>query len=412
MRPIILLELALLAPTAAAPAQFFDRLSNPTIAVTLNHPPGLGLRVNKVAFGPASGECADQIVEALISDFVAQQIDVVDREHLGAILAEHNLTTSGAVDQTSAAAIGKILGPSALLFVRTQRCATQQDRLYDDTAASRYDPRTKRVYPVRTYYARTRAFLKASIQTVDLATGRIFAARTLDYSPEQRNKSEDGYPDAPTEFDVIDLAVQAAVTDIHRMFLAWSEQTKLIFFDDKDCGLQRAFQALKAQNVDGAFTLSQQNLETCRTTPGVKDKVLGRAYYNMGMSYMMRDDYDNALTHFREAARLRPGDIVTKAIAACQTAKELMVAMQRVEDRAAFETERTRAAGATAARAEAAGTLTNDDVIQMVQSKLSDAIIIHKIKNSKHQFDTTSPALVALGRAGVSEAVIMAMMEP
>src|SRR5206468_6773091 len=55
--------------------------------------PGLGLKISKIAFGPASGTCADQIVEALISDFVSQQVEVVDRQHLGAILAEHNLTT-------------------------------------------------------------------------------------------------------------------------------------------------------------------------------------------------------------------------------------------------------------------------------------------------------------------------------
>src|SRR2546426_102881 len=232
MRRITALTVVLSAAVTTAQAQFFDKLSNPTTQVTLHHPPGLGLKINKIAFGPASGTCADQIVEAVVSDFVSQQMEVVDRQHLGALLAEHNLTSSGYVDQTSAAAIGKILGPSALVFVRTQRCVTQQDRLYDTEA--RYDPRTKSNYNVRVYYARTRSFVNASIQTVDLATGRIFAARALAYSPEQRNKSEEGYPEAPSEFDVLDIAIKAAVTDIHRMFLPWSEQTKLVFYDDKD----------------------------------------------------------------------------------------------------------------------------------------------------------------------------------
>jgi hypothetical protein len=56
--------------------------------------------------------------------------------------------------------------------------------------------------------------------------------------------------------------------------------------------------------------------------------------------------------------------------------------------------------------------MTNADVLQMVRSKLSDLIIIHKIKNSKRKFDTSSDALVALTKAGVSDQVIMAMMEP
>lgn len=33
-------------------AQFFDRLSNPQVTVSLTHPPGFGIKVNKVAFGP------------------------------------------------------------------------------------------------------------------------------------------------------------------------------------------------------------------------------------------------------------------------------------------------------------------------------------------------------------------------
>src|SRR5881394_4565366 len=169
MRRMVALVVVLLATVSAAQAQFFDKLSNPTTSVTLKHPPGLGLKINKIAFGPASGTCADQIVEALISDFVSNQIEVVDREHLKSILAEHNFTVSGYVDQTSAAAIGKVIGPSALVFVKSQRCVTQQDRLHE--TETRYNNKTKSNYDVPVYSSRTQAFLKVSIQTVDLTTG-------------------------------------------------------------------------------------------------------------------------------------------------------------------------------------------------------------------------------------------------
>lgn len=410
MRRIVALVLSMCVTASVAQAQFLDHLMNPTLPVTLTHPPGLGLKITKVAFGPASGKCADQIVEALVSDFVSNQVEVVDRQNLSTILAEHDFTLSGYVDQTSAAAIGKILGPSALVFVKTQRCATEQDRLYE--TETQYNYQTKSNEQVRAYYSRTRAFLKASVQTVDLATGRIFAARALDYSPEQRNKSYDGYPEAPSEFDVLDVAIQAAVTDVHRMFLPWSEQTELVYYDDKDCNLKQAFMALKAGDLEQAFNLSHQNFEACKTTPKVKPKVLGHAAYNVGMSYMMRSDHDKAMEYFREAARLRPGDIVTKAMADCQKAKDLMAAMQRIEEKAALEAEKQQAFEEKAAQAEATNTLTNPDVVQMVQMKLPETIIIHKIKSSKHKFDTSPDALVALTKAGVSEQVIVAMMGP
>jgi len=404
-----MLFLTLFATLSPGYAQFWDKLTNPTVPITLNHPPGLNLKVNKIAFGPVSGTCADQIVDALISDFVSNQIEVVDRQNLNAILAEHNFTLSGYVDKASAAVIGKILGPSALVFVKTQRCVTQQDRLYD--TETQYDKETKTNYRVRVYYSRTRAFLKLSIQTVDLATGNIFAARALDYSPEQTNKSYEGYPEAPSKFDVLDIAIHSAVTDIHRMFLPWSEQTSLIFYDDKDCGMREAFNLLKAGDLEGAFKRSQEALEVCKRNPE-DDKHLAHAYYNLGMSHMIRSEYDKALEYFREASKLRPGDIVTNAIAACEKANQLRLEMQKIEDKAAVAAEKEQAESEKAAKAEVATTLTNADIIQMVRSKLSDAIIIHKIKNSKRRFDTSSKALVALKQAGVSEQVIMAMMEP
>ncbi len=410
MRWIVTLTLVLFGSLSAAHAQFFDHLTNPTLSVRLKHPAGLGLKISKIAFGPTSGQCSGQIVGALIDDFVSNRIEVIDRENLDAILAEHDFSLSGYVDQTSAAAIGKIIGPSAIIFVKTHRCTTQQDRFYD--TETRYDKQTKRKYSVRVFYSRTRAFLKASIQTVDLATGRIFAAQSLDYSPEQQNKSYQGYPEAPAGFDVLDGAIRLAVRDVHRMFLPWSERTELVYYNNKACGLQQAFQALKAGDVDRAFDLSRQNLETCKSTPKVKDKVLGHAYYNVGMSYMTRDEYDRALEYFRQAARLRPGNIVTQAMADCQKAKRLMLAMQRIDERAVFQAEKRQVEGERAAQVETANTLTNADVIKMVQQKLPDSIIVQKIVSSKSKFDTSPDSLIALTDAGVSAEVMLAMMEP
>ncbi len=58
-----------------------------------------------------------------------------------------------------------------------------------------------------------------------------------------------------------------------------------------------------------------------------------------------------------------------------------------------------------------ANALTNDDVIAMVKLKLSDAIILQKIKVSKCKFDTTPAGLSSLSKAGVKEKIIMAMIE-
>ncbi len=408
MHRIFIVLIIIFASISTVNAQFWDEMSNPKVNIRLTHPPGLGLKINKIAFGPSTGNCADQVVSALISDFTNNKIEVIDRENLTSILAEHNFTFSGYVDQSSAAAIGKIIGPSALVFVKVLRCATKQDKLYNNER--QHDYKTNTDYTVVAYFSRTRAFLQVSIQTVDLTTGRIFSAKVFDYSPERSNKAYGNYPEFPTDFDVQDIAFQQLVGDVHRMFLPWAENTALYYFDDKQGGLKLAFQALKAGDLDQAFNLSQQNLETCKNTPDIKDKVLAHAYYNMGMSYMIRNDYDKALEYFRESAKLRPGNIVTQAITDCQRAKDLMTAMQKIDEKASFEADKKQAEADNKVKEENASTLTNADIISLSQKKLPNSIIISKINNSKCKFDTSPDALVSLTNAGVSEDVISLMI--
>lgn len=409
---LIATAIVTLATWSVAHAQLFDALANPDVNVKIDHPPGLGIKINKVAFGPSSGKCADEIVDSLISMLVSNQIEVVDREHVAAIAAEKNLAKTGQVDRQNAIALGKLIGPSVLIFVKTSRCDAVQDRLYD--TEKRYDAKTKSSYAVRAYYSRTRGYLKASVQTVDLETGRIFAARTLEFAPEKQYKSYEGYPEAPPAPEVLGSALQSAVTEVQRMLLPWSEQTKLVYYDDKTCGLKQAYALMRSGAIDRAFEQSKANLETCESTPNVKDSVLGHAYYNVGIGHMIRNEYDEALQNFQNTARLRPGDIVAKAIADCERAKQLNAELQRFEESIALQPAPSRATGSNAeatGQERGASALTNADVILMVKSKLSDPLVIQKIQSSTCDFDTSPAGLSSLAKAGVSEGVMMEIMK-
>jgi hypothetical protein len=55
--------------------------------------------------------------------------------------------------------------------------------------------------------------------------------------------------------------------------------------------------------------------------------------------------------------------------------------------------------------------MTNQEVIRLAKAKLSDDVIISRIKKSKTKFDVSTNGLVALKQAGVSDAVISAMVD-
>ena len=329
---LVLIGVGLAGPSPVE-AQFWDKLSNPKIQVTIKHPPGLGMQVKRIAFGPSKGRESDLLIDALTQDFVQSGVEVIDRQHLESILAEHNFSMSGYVDRTSAAELGKILGSAALIFVNLQRNKVEQQQLRDP---SRYKDRNGNIH--LKFISRTQAFLKASVQTVDLATGRIFQATTVEANPVRENETFDQCcAEYPPESEVQDLALGIAVMRIHQQFLPWSEVRDLYFFDDKDCDLKVAFSLLKGGDVEGAARQSSANLEKCKALEKSKDKTLAHAYYNLGMTRFLLDDHDGAIAQFGEAQRVKPMDITAETMAEATKARALAIALVKVEERVALE---------------------------------------------------------------------------
>jgi hypothetical protein len=396
--------LLILLASIAVQGQFWDKLSNPQVATTIAHPPNLGIQVNKIAFGSARGEAADSFMDALTARFVQANVEVIERSRLDALLREQNLSLSGYVDPQSAVKMGKILGPTVMIFVNIQRHAAEKKSLVND-----WKGRDGVVH--RTYISRTQAFVRGSIRSVDLASSRIFAAQVLEANPLVENKINDRCcPEFPEEFALLDTAMSSVVQQAERMYLPWSEVVRLYYFDDNDCGLKNAFNRHKAGDIHGALGQSLANLEQCKALPKPNPKVLGHANHNVGMGYFSLGQHAKALGYLEEAQRIKPGDIFVEAIAQCRRAEALTRDMQRVEERATFEADAADRKNQDAAAATSQ-TLTNADVTAMVKAPLPAVVILNKIKSSPCKFDTSTSALIQLSKAGVLAEVITAMMD-
>ena len=414
--------LLVLVVASEARGQIRSRMGNPSISVQIEHPPELPLIAEKIVFGPAVGECSNEVVSALMDHFVDKGLEVIDWQNLDQVLAEHEFSFSGYVDQKSAAEMGKILGPSTLLVVRVTRCATDSQRFV--SSKTRKDPKTKEKHKVTVYHAKTLVLLELSVQTADLTTGRLFEARSIMHSPSLQNRSENGDPEFPSEFEVQDIAFQHVVGDVGRMLFPRVEKKSLVFFDNKKCNLKAAHQALKRGEEERALDLSLANLATCKNNPDPKmkqktlQKILANAHYNVGVMHRIRGDLDVALESLMEAEQLRPVEIVAEAIADCREAIQARDAMQGIREQAQqgflkFEEKQAEEEQARAAEEEVRrdNTLTNSGVIALVKIGLSEAIILKKIETSMCEFDVSPEALVSLTEAGVGEKVILYMME-
>src|SRR4029077_14436515 len=56
--------------------------------------------------------------------------------------------------------------------------------------------------------------------------------------------------------------------------------------------------------------------------------------------------------------------------------------------------------------------LTNDNIVQMMEAKVSQAIILSQIRNSKTAFNLSSQEIIRLSKAHVPENIIEAMRDP
>lgn len=372
-----------LATGSPASAQFFARFTNPKVEVTMTHPPGFPLSLERAAVVPRGDDCAEEFGDTVVALFARQGVDLVDRQNIETVLAEQDLGASGYVDADTAVELGQVLGSAALILVTTQRCDEEQNRSSERVKTLSGDERTK-------YTAKTEGFFKGSVRVVDLATARIFAAQTVDGRSTLENTSYDGYPESPSRYDARDAALSDALVRVHRMFFPWDERRNLYFFNDDECNLKAAFKLLKIDDVAGAAELSAENLEICKTAD-VKPKFLARAYYNLGMARLLQSRYDEALEYLEQAYRRDGGSIIADSIEEARRAQRLAAQMAELEDSAALGPEVAQArnqaqptSGASEA-AEGGGASSLAARLEQLETLLDQGLISQKEYDEKRQ---------------------------
>ncbi len=331
MRNTLVLMLLGLLSVCSASAQFFSVGPGKTAQLTINHPPEFGLTVKRVAFGQPEGSCSTEATELvdrmILPDFQQQGMDVIERQALDQIMAEHNFSQSAYADAGSAARLGKILGPSALVIVTVDNCSAEKLPLYNDQ-------KNFNGAVVRTYISKTRFSLEGSVRVVNLTTGQILGSHNFESKPEKINQSQGGPPEFPPVDEVKDSAMQAVKFQVHAMFFPSGDTVSLPFYGDKDCDLNQVYQLYKNGDKAGAVRMMDSNLELCKSGHH-KGKTLARADYDAGLLHCIQKDYDKANALFTSAMDSKGADAVASASSNCNRAREGASQLKAYEARVA-----------------------------------------------------------------------------
>jgi tetratricopeptide (TPR) repeat protein len=373
----------------------------PKFPVTIQHPANLSVSLTgkKVAFGPVATGCPQQFEDLIMQDFVQQGVTLVNRADLDAVLAEHQFQASVSVDPATAVQLGKVLGPSVIVFLNVTRCEARKDGpLYQDQIGTRIS------------ISRTEAHFLASIHTVDLTTGRELGVNEVRADPKRENTARfPAVAEYPGEFEVQDAALRTAADRAHRLYFPWTETRQVSFMNNKECNLKQAYDILKAGDLTAALKLSEENITLCKSDPKAAHQA--DALYNLGVAYMLNGDFDKALDTLTESERTHDDKTTIATIKECREAKTAASASAAREAQTADEqkTDQTNQQRRDATTAQQA--LTNETIIEYAKSGTSDELLIKLIATKAGTYALLPKDIAALKQAGVSDKVIAAMMD-
>ena len=237
------------------------------------------------------------------------------------------------MEPATIARLGKLLGPSVLVIVNVNRSDVSRNQSTKEERSTDYKTKQETVRLKRTSI--TSLDFSATVQVVDLSTGRVFGAQRLEDTPSLANTSYEGFPAYPRDSDVRRLAFETAKVKVLRMLLAWSEVRKLTFFDDDVFGMAKAHERLKAGDLRGALDRAFDSLEQSKRDKGQKPKYYPRAHYNVGIIRFIQGNYEEALPYLRTALDMQSdASIFQTALKECQEAITLQEDLRRSERRA------------------------------------------------------------------------------
>jgi hypothetical protein len=355
---------ALLLLIAASPAMGQKKLQ-----VKMPHPAILGesLIGARVILGQVTGRCSQELSDLLRQDLRAHGIPLVAQAEPGITAV---VTVSVDISECQALPDQAIIGSGLPAM----------------------------------HISRTAGHFLAVLHVKDFWSGDELAAQTLRADPSKQNESPSTQPEWPAPSDLIVTARLQALGQTRRLYEPWIDTEEVQFMDDKDCNLRAAFDLFKAADYKGLLQVARANTESCNANP----KTVAAAWYDLGIAYMVMQNYAGALAAFGKTGKLRDSRMVTEAIAQCQTNKSLAEALARHV--VAWE-KQTQKDAKPAQPLRTGIIFTNDLVIRLVQGNVAEEDILKMIASEINRFALGDDDLLKLKQAGVPDAVIAAMQK-
>ncbi|KAA3653565.1 MAG: hypothetical protein DWQ10_18315, partial [Calditrichaeota bacterium] len=258
---------------------FFYACSSSSVMVPVTRPAEINLKnFDKIAIGELQGKGSRQLTDELtIALFESNRFEVLDRQHMDKILAEHALTLSGFVDKSSAAEVGELVGAAALIFGNVSEYDYKEDLSHEDVVNKKSGKTTVKWQRTGT------ATVIATLRVVDLQTGKIIAISKLDKTSSTALRRDNKRPGEINRKVLFNQCRNHIVKSFMQKIAPYTENVAVPFAtDDKMPELEQGYNLAKMGNWDAAISKFEFAIQKYKNGRNEVDK----AYSNLGLGNM------------------------------------------------------------------------------------------------------------------------------
>jgi hypothetical protein len=346
------------------------------------------------------GECGAEITEKM-TDVVSrsQKYELVDRASLDSVLGEQSFQQSETVSAATTAKLGQMFGAAVLVTGRIARCNTRVGEPLIERHSGLVLRSSAPVYVVKTTTTVT-----GGMQVIDVTSGKVLARAPIQVNHVVERKSDSPYV-APADPEDVKTGGYAQVGDVlSRLIMGWDEEVAVLLYDDDKWNLKQSANQMKVGDLEGAIQTLNASFQANGQGAAADPKMQSKALYNLGLALMYSDRLEEAEEVLKKSSFVRPTDVAQETLLQCHK----LIASR---DEMISKEKNAVAAGATLAVDTSKPMLTNAEIISMSRARLPEVVILQKIKGSTCQFDGSPNALVQLRTAGVTDNVLVAIVE-
>jgi len=201
---------------------------------------------------------------------------VIERDQLEKIMKEQRLSLSGALDEASAAEVGKLLGLDVMILGNVSYTDNEER---SNTSTSRCVKRT--------------VTAKGTIKIISVETAKIEGTKNTEAKVKE-SACDDNIAGMPTVDQMADVALQDLASQFVGYFTPGYEEIKYDFekiklkeFKDRS---KEAMDYIEAGDLDRAFPIAYAMYEADSYNP--------KAAYNLGIIYEMVGDFEEAAEYY------------------------------------------------------------------------------------------------------------------